>query len=476
MGLSRRTIILTASITGAVVLATIGGGAAYATYYGDRALPGTLVGETSVAGMSRDDIVAAVSKQSQSAKLTVDITGTQKKYSLSDLGVTVDSQATADKVLAMNDSILDRFYALFGGHSVDAVYSVDAKVSQKVLTELARTAGPAPVDATVTADPASGVFSGSTAENGMTIDTKAVESAVSEVAKGLSSSSLTLRAIEVGPKVTTEAAAKVAEEANALVQLDVTVSDTVDRYSPDVPTKAQWVTFETKNGKLSSPKLDRDKVNEWVEKAVKEANVAPTEGVNNVDSAGNVLVEAMPGKKGFSVNNASAVTDAIVSSLTDRKAYSGEFAYDEVAPTYAARPVLAGYQNYVYPAAAGEKWVDINLAASTLTAYEGYNVVRGPVPMNHGGPGRETVVGTFHVYLKYQKQDMGCSPEWPYCVRDVPWVTYFTGSYAMHGAPWADAFGIGSDYSSSGCINLPVDEARWMWGWSDMGTAVVTHH
>ena len=29
----------------------------------------------------------------------------------------------------------------------------------------------------------------------------------------------------------------------------------------------------------------------------------------------------------------------------------------------------------------------------------------------------------------------------PYSIEDVPWVMYFQGSYALHGAFWHDTFG-----------------------------------
>ena len=79
----------------------------------------------------------------------------------------------------------------------------------------------------------------------------------------------------------------------------------------------------------------------------------------------------------------------------------------------------AGPERFAYRAAEGEKWVDVNLTDSTLTAYEGYTQVHGPILINHGGVGHETVTGTYHVYLKRAKQDMGCTPEWPFCERDV---------------------------------------------------------
>ena len=57
-----------------------------------------------------------------------------------------------------------------------------------------------------------------------------------------------------------------------------------------------------------------------------------------------------------------------------------------------------------------------------------------------------------------------------------PWVTYFTGSYAMHGAPWRSSFGWSGYGGSHGCVNMPVDAAKFIYDWTDMGDTVVVHY
>jgi lipoprotein-anchoring transpeptidase ErfK/SrfK len=48
--------------------------------------------------------------------------------------------------------------------------------------------------------------------------------------------------------------------------------------------------------------------------------------------------------------------------------------------------------------------------------------------------------------------------ESPFELRDVPYVQYFEGGYALHAAYWHDAFGTAR---SHGCINLsPIDARR----------------
>ena len=44
-----------------------------------------------------------------------------------------------------------------------------------------------------------------------------------------------------------------------------------------------------------------------------------------------------------------------------------------------------------------------------------------------------------------------------YFIQDVPWVLYFRGSYAIHGAFWHDRFGL---RTSHGCVNLSPTDAR----------------
>ena len=96
--------------------------------------------------------------------------------------------------------------------------------------------------------------------------------------------------------------------------------------------------------------------------------------------------------------------------------------------------------------------------------------------MVNGMPGHETATGTYHVYLKTAVQDMGCTPGWDYCTPDVPWNTFFTGSYALHGAYWRNSFGYAGAAGSHGCVNMPVDEAKWIYDWSEIGTTVVSHY
>jgi LysM repeat protein len=120
----------------------------------------------------------------------------------------------------------------------------------------------------------------------------------------------------------------------------------------------------------------------------------------------------------------------------------------------------------------GIKWVDVNLTSQTMIAYEGQVPVFTSV-VSTGVPRHATVEGTYRIYARYRvtKMEGGQGSEY-YYIPDVPYTMYFYSGYALHGAYWHNNFG---RPTSHGCVNLPVDAAKWMFDWAPIGTLVVTH-
>jgi lipoprotein-anchoring transpeptidase ErfK/SrfK len=113
----------------------------------------------------------------------------------------------------------------------------------------------------------------------------------------------------------------------------------------------------------------------------------------------------------------------------------------------------------------GEKWIDINLTEQTLSAYVGDVAVRTFV-ISSGAPGHETVTGSFRIWAKVARQDMSGGSRAAgtyYYAPNVPWVQYFYADYSIHGADWHNDFGWPV---SHGCVNMRVDEARWLFEWA----------
>jgi lipoprotein-anchoring transpeptidase ErfK/SrfK len=113
----------------------------------------------------------------------------------------------------------------------------------------------------------------------------------------------------------------------------------------------------------------------------------------------------------------------------------------------------------------GEKWVHIDLANQSFVAYEGDEPVYASL-ISSGKPGHDTPTGLYRVQRKYLSKIMrGHDPkEGIYHVEEVPWTTYYYGTYAVHGAYWHNTFGA---VRSHGCTNVAPADARWLYYWGE---------
>ena len=127
----------------------------------------------------------------------------------------------------------------------------------------------------------------------------------------------------------------------------------------------------------------------------------------------------------------------------------------------------------------GVKWVEVSIANQTLTLWEGKTPIYATlVSTGQDGMGdpkttKSTVRGEFRIKNKFITSTMDSNerttPETRnteegktirrgannFELRDVPYVQFFEGAYALHVAYWHDVFG---QARSHGCVNLsPID-------------------
>jgi LysM repeat protein len=121
------------------------------------------------------------------------------------------------------------------------------------------------------------------------------------------------------------------------------------------------------------------------------------------------------------------------------------------------------------PAPNSGRWIDVDLSAQRLTAYEGSTAVRSTL-VSTGLPRTPTPTGKFRIYVKYRATLMS-GPG--YYLPDVPYTMYFYKGYGIHGTYWHSNFG---HPMSHGCINLPTPEAQWLYNWASVGTLVNIHY
>ncbi|MBF2075302.1 MAG: L,D-transpeptidase [Synechococcales cyanobacterium C42_A2020_086] len=119
-----------------------------------------------------------------------------------------------------------------------------------------------------------------------------------------------------------------------------------------------------------------------------------------------------------------------------------------------------------------EAWIQIDLSDQRLIAWEGNTPVFSVTVSTGRASNMEdiTPTGVYAIENKYRTARMQGET---YDIPDVPYTMYFSGSYAIHGAYWHDNFG---SPVSSGCINVPVEQAAWLFNWATIGTRVVVQN
>jgi hypothetical protein len=118
------------------------------------------------------------------------------------------------------------------------------------------------------------------------------------------------------------------------------------------------------------------------------------------------------------------------------------------------------------------KWIDVDLTKQLLVAFEGDRpafatlVSSGKRNANDKDKDHPTPSGAFRIREKHVSATMDgdVAADGPYSIEDVPWVMYFEGSYALHGAFWHGNFG---HMMSHGCVNLSPADARSLFGWTE---------
>jgi hypothetical protein len=119
-----------------------------------------------------------------------------------------------------------------------------------------------------------------------------------------------------------------------------------------------------------------------------------------------------------------------------------------------------------------EKWIDVNLKNETLVLFEGTTPVyatlvsSGKRDLKNREKDHPTHNGVFRIREKHvaATMDADTATDGPYSIEDVPWIQYFNGSIALHGAFWHSNFG---HTQSHGCINLSPWDARAIFGWTE---------
>ncbi len=457
----------------AVPLVLAGGTAAYAVHYQDRALPRTSVVGIDIGGMTRTEVADALRARVDAAVIEVTASGSTHDASLKDLGYAVDIDATVEQIFDLNSTWTSYARAPFNDDTVEIVTTHDSEALSayvaKTLADDVRVAANASVARAE--DQLSYVVT--PAVTGQAADPRELAEVAAQVATTLTPGSATIELIESAPAVSTDAATRVADQANAMITREVVVTVGERNVSPPDAEQATWVSITDTGSadELGEPVVDEAKIAAWLSSAI---DIAPRKGLRYVTSTGKLLRVATQARDGRKLTDPDALAKQVATTLASG-AVSITAPVTTMPATWNERRVAPGAENLAYPAVEGEKWIDVNLSRHTMTAYVGGKAVFGPVATVDGARATPTDVGTFKVYVKRANMTMrGNNVDGTrYSTPNVPWSLFFNRGEALHGAYWRSEFG----YSAShGCVNLPVKTAKWVYDWAPIGTVVKTHH
>lgn len=111
------------------------------------------------------------------------------------------------------------------------------------------------------------------------------------------------------------------------------------------------------------------------------------------------------------------------------------------------------------------KQIVVVLSTQKVYAYED-GVLLNTFIVSTGMPDTPTVEGDFNIYIKLESTRM-TGPG--YDLPDVPWTMYFYQGYGLHGTYWHNNFGTPM---SHGCVNLSIDDAKWLYDFAPLDTPV----
>jgi hypothetical protein len=125
------------------------------------------------------------------------------------------------------------------------------------------------------------------------------------------------------------------------------------------------------------------------------------------------------------------------------------------------------------PHGAGGTLIAVDTYEQTLGVYVDGRLIFATL-VSSGSRLFPTVPGTFQVWARLDTGKMSgaylSDRRDYYYLEDVPWILYYDGDRALHGAYWHDNFGI---RASHGCVNLSPRDARWLFNFARVGSTVI---
>jgi lipoprotein-anchoring transpeptidase ErfK/SrfK len=413
--------------------------------------PGTTIAGVQVGGLTPGAAAEAVNTHLAELEVTVESGQGASVTTGAELGATIDATTLA------NDAFADHPMWNLGSwmpSTIPGEISLDHVLATDSLRSIVPGSYEDAVNAGVVFDTATAAYATTPAESGTGIDLDALTASItSTMADGRTALVLDATPSEVPALVTDDDAAEVAAELNAML---TTVGFYVgeERTVPiDPAVAATWISVTDEDGKLAVS-ADASAIQASVDTLPALVDRAPVNAEVVVNNGGDVLQEISAGVNGRAVGELGNVASDFAAQLQE-----GQAAYAlEVTET-------------PFETASIHRYIDLNLSDQRTYLYENGTLVNS-YAISSGLDSTPTPTGNFTVFAHTRLQNMGCYEGADYCTKDVPYSTWFAPDIAFHGTYWHNNFG---QQMSHGCVNMPIDIARYVYEWAPVGTEVSVH-
>lgn len=399
----------------------------------------------------------------------------------SDIGLSFDETAYEKGTIDQQDpwtwplTILSKHeLAAQGGASFDTQKL--ASYVRPIVEEFNKTATQ-PQNATIAFDDATQQFAVKPEVAGNAIDADALLSELESAFDGMPARVVPTDAALLKPAVTSTDASlqQAVQNANRFMASDIKL--TLGGKDAGSITRAQiasWIML----GDDNSATLDHDKVAQWAatDIAKKYDTVTKTRTYTRPDGKQVTVEDQGHGNYGWTTDEAS-----LVSAVTDTIESGSGTSVDIPTKQNAGAVPDAGARDW------GKRYIDVDLTEQHARMYDdaGNLVWESDIVTGNHSKGQDTPTGVYamndyrssgDVELRGKVDPATGEPE--YISHVSIWMPFIGNSYALHDADWRSSFG-GTIYEtngSHGCVNLPPDKAKELFGMCQVGDVVVVHY
>ena len=417
--------------------------------------PGTAIAGVAVGGLTPGAAAEAVTSRLAQTQVVLTGAGDDAIVTGAQLGAQVDAEALAEAVFAERPMWNPATWFAEASHAV-------VELDEPTATEALRAAVPSmfvdPVDAVVSFDAEKKSYVVTPAVPGEGIDVPAVQEALQDAfAEGRPTVDVRPASVSIEARTPTFVAEAAAQVLNSMVaEAGFYVGD--ERTVPiSAETLASWLTVGTDDRGAFTFTADVAAIQQVVDTLAEKVDRAAEPTTVIADGNGKVLNTLTEGRTGRTLGATAEIAEAFAAQLA-----AGSAAY--LLPVTITEPEVKKVS----------RSIEVDLSEQRVYLRQDGQVVKSFLAST-GKPATPTYTGTYRIGWKLAMQNMGnkdLTKPPHYYTENVPWVMYFNGDQAFHGAYWHNNFG---HVMSHGCINLRISDAKYLYDWAPNGTVVWIH-